>query len=684
MTQFGSVAPPSQFSVRANLAPAPRVGITETLDAPGIVAGSLESHGYHQFAELERSLGLALNAGANIAAQYRQDSKEAQRLKEHEDVHMRGLGAQQGREALPKFAEQVSNGQIPVENPEAAVDAYIKASTDQSNPAQAEGFASLRDDFLRVMYAKRAENNQLAKGESVALLANAMASGGDASSTIQAGDMAGLNTEERDQAVIDAMKIVASEKGDRSRVNELRQSLSRPYPSADIQIETSLRESENRSRIQGERDFRNQLGALELQGAPIERRRDFIQSQTGVSEGVRANEMKILNTEERVKAAEAAQQLDKVTLAQEIQSTTDADVSLVRAGLGTSIQSKTITLPSGKTHTISGTDRLESAMNIQREQIMNQEINDAKAQNRPINQNTIITKTANLSALNGYVPPDWKATIDAGAASASIAQLASTENKDHQPPAVVTAGFNLYQTLKDTNPNFLASMGIHEDAKKFYELAGTVRNLPGTTTDSDAIKRAATIRENPQAFDTSTQNLIDSAVSKTVGPWFWTTKVENWPSVAAEVKQLARDVYLPAGLTVDAAVKKAVQTVNDGRVVSNGWSIKLTDPRLSQQTRTSFDQISRKFAEDYVSRYGQSEGVTTDDLFLKDVNGAYALYRKDGLLANGPAEATFFDYTQLEQAARDLMAKEAQDIRTRTIQRQGVQPGFVRPTHIEP
>lgn len=687
MSQFGSNSAAQQYRKRVDVPGASPMGIVVTPNAPGLVVNDAPSSGAILFGELYRALGMtdttaALVGQSRAIAAREQQSKlndladatqaayqeDAAALKQEADSQKRiddmvateakaqyGLGVEQGQSLYLRAAEDAAAGRLDLtDNPEKSVDTYLHNATQGLDPDMAKGFHAYRDNLIALAYKQREVKAEAAKTQLFDHLSSAIVGGKDPTELKANLSAFNIKPEEFDRVLLDAAAAEARKPGgDPSKITA-QLTDANLYPEKLAQIDAARNTTRDRAERQAIEDMRNQLGMLETDNVPIASRIAAAEAFKGkVPPSVLGSELTSLRSIQERQIREAEKQTkdswrdaNKAAASQQVRSA-------VRAGTAAGISDFTYNDPWEGPKSYTRHELLTPIMRDEFAQI---------AQSEP-NPQLALAKQARVADQNGYQPPEWKQTMEAGGAAASFARLASSGDKVDVPPAL-ESGYQLWRNLSSTDPAFLARMGIDRKTLDIYE---AVDARGGT---KDAFLEAARVAERWKPLPPDVENAVDTeAVAQIDGFLWFNSPVENKSdvstAVSAEAKRLMR-----LGRDKESALEKATATIKADTHVVNGRAVLVNDPRLDANARQAFPTIADRFIKRYAESVGKTAGLTPENVTIDYRRDGYVLIDRDTLsIAPGSPDDVIITSREIQDEWMKMSQTEKYDA---IIQKQSV------------
>ncbi len=332
--------------------------------------------------------------------------------------------------------------------------------------------------------------------------------------------------------------------------------------------------------------------------------------------------------------------------------------AMVESGLGNLIQDATGVASDGTEFKITANELREQAMTARFAQIAE------KFKGDPARTDAGMIDEA---ARNAYFPSGWKALINGAASKLTTAAIATS--KDGTIPADVTRGYDWFKKLSSRAPGLLDSMSLDSRTKELFATAMELEKIPNVGADPvSALTSAANIVDGPDTVAPSTYAEIGKQLD---------LASKSDIDIARDAAPLAR-IFVRSGQSPEAAVSRAIETVNKHRIEINGWSSRIGN--VPPQMRYQFADV----AENKLAEYAKSleGGIDKHDLAFRydSNNGLWQIVQRDTGLSvptDDPSK-TFFTTPQLIAEATRIT--EAEAIK-RFKERKGagviVQPGFM-------
>ena len=338
---------------------------------------------------------------------------------------------------------------------------------------------------------------------------------------------------------------------------------------------------------------------------------------------------------------------------------------------------------SGAEHTFTEAEIERQATNAEMEAIAKRHGDNAAA---------VLAEQVDFVAHNGIVHDPWRQIIEAGGSVLASDFDGGEEGSEPKPlPANAVDGIGLYRSLKAVSGK-VASDHVSGQTRTLYDIAdGLMRLGPYAGEPETALAVAfkainsGVIQEGLSsvgANDPDFRDAVNSAVY--VDGWGWWGQSDtresdrtidgkitygnapplNIADIEAKVLFNAR-VFRATGMSNQAAVALAKETVADRHMLINGVAVDVGDRNVPMPVAASLQRVGPKVAEKYVAKYGEAEGIEAEDLTLwpglvpgtwviADANGQFAEHWRD------PGIGFFDDIEILELDAAQTAVEDQQ------------------------
>lgn len=218
-------------------------------------------------------------------------------------------------------------------------------------------------------------------------------------------------------------------------------------------------------------------------------------------------------------------------------------------------------------------------------------------------------------ALNGADSAYIKQVMGAGAAIGMSEVLnAQKPGDDIKIPKNMIAGYSMYKRLSDVNP-IVRDRHLDEQSSRIYDIASVAEKYitPGDPAAALAYAVRAEVRRSKPEFQ---QEHLDTFIglSTAVDTWwpFDRRDITNSVDVYGRVKGLAETYMNAVGLGPSAAVDAAKKNIASSMRVVNGWAID-TQGRNAPE---NMDEISKMVVSEYVGGLDKKGVYDPNDLTL--------------------------------------------------------------------
>lgn len=633
----------------------PRIGQTETLDAPGVVPMPVDTTAEQTIQDFASIFGLA----GQLAEQTRQERDRTKARNEREqqaiDQSLIGNGAQAGAIDLPGIAGAIERGEVaPLEGEDSATFAKrIVAMRTQGQPDKyGEGYARVTDNIAAA--AENMKTRAVIAGRKMALESNE-------SAAISARTPEELNAayegaraipgmsgpegelQARASTYLSALRSWAA-RGKRDEFNMVLGVMGEGLFKGEIEqakMQLSMREGQQQSAVNN--DFRNTVGQMAMNyydgKATAESIRQYIDGAPGADAETRRTQREHIDAVERARTS-AQMAAYKQQRENDIKTNwINGSLGAANAGLLSQVppQGLSIEYPDGSTVTMSRDETIRRTFDTFRYSTIERHPNDPQAQQEEM---------IRFSIRNGIPDPSWSNTVSAGFAAASEA---STSERPFAIPPVTAEAFGLYKRLAATAPNLLDQF-VSGKERDFFDLALGLQTdqTIGGTVDQAALYQASRVvmlgmgkslgREAKDALATDSR-----AIAK---PWFDSNMVN-----AHQISSMMSDrseVLVRGGMDPKTAVDRVYKQMDRSGMNLNGRWTPLLDMNR-EGLSLSLSQIAKDFDQ---SNPVAKAGKLT--LSPSPVSGLWTLVDRDtNLPASNDASKVIFSTAQL----RDMQAK---------------------------
>jgi|GEM_PF-5145283 len=284
---------PQDFTRVNRAAPAPRTGITETLQTPGLVTPPPVSQGAILANQLGQALGMVGAVAGDITAVARQRKAEQDHIdKEHAAV-WRGNGNLEGRKSLAIFRQQLANNDpntvpppgLPVDEWAEKLAAEYVQTKGEMPSAYVEGF---RQEFVAPFVGSLTQYTQAqidaANKETMADLAGAAASAEDVAGVSEIlNNGLKINPTATHHELLSTIVVPAARaaaiNGDTHRLAVLEQVLGASFPTEVAQMRATHAEALQRRQQGQEQAAFGELDRLDNDRTPAPRMREWVEGQ---------------------------------------------------------------------------------------------------------------------------------------------------------------------------------------------------------------------------------------------------------------------------------------------------------------------------------------------------------------------------------------------------------------------
>jgi hypothetical protein len=254
---------------------------------------------------------------------------------------------------------------------------------------------------------------------------------------------------------------------------------------------------------------------------------------------------------------------------------------------------------------------------------------------------------------NGQENPQWSSLLKTGYIQGTASSLSGSK----LPQALDTAS-ELYNQLYAKNPSLLKKH-IDNDSMDFYEAIRFGTKVAGFDKRTAAIN-ALEVNKDPTKYESQYWKQkfddINAAVKSSVPGWIMNGAPDNAGEIAPQIEQTAK-YFSKLGASPAVAVEEAKKRVQANYVDVNNYLVRVGDRAIP----TAFPDIAKKYIEDYVSKYGEKEGVSAADLTVQPIgNGAgqwrIVMKKSPGMIVDHPEG--IFDLPKLNDFEKGRVEKE--------------------------
>lgn len=265
-------------------------------------------------------------------------------------------------------------------------------------------------------------------------------------------------------------------------------------------------------------------------------------------------------------------------------------------------------------------------------------------------------REANWFGMNGEKNPVWEDLLKRGYMQGTAATLSGNK----LPQGLETAT-ELYNQLYAKNPALLkkhvddASMDFYEAVRFGTQVAGFDKRT--AAINALEVNKDPTKYESPywkQKFDD-----ISSAVKSSVPGFIMNGAPDNAGEIGPQIEQAAK-YFAKLGASPTVAVEEAKKRVQANYVNVNNYLVRTGDRAIPQ----AFPDMAKRYIDDYVSKYGEKEGVSASDLTVQPIGNAAGQWRlvlkkSPGMIVDHPEG--IFDLPKLMDAEKVRIEKVQAD-----------------------
>jgi|GEM_PF-5501566 len=653
MSQFEQSRPPSDFRRNLNSG-APRVGITESLNAPGTVFAPPYSKDAETINQALQALGLAANAvhvGINagiqreaaIARQREMEEAEARRAEQYD----RGVARQDISEHLPLILQDIQDGKIIIPDGQEIPEffhAYLDARTEgQTDAFRREYREAGTPSLVRAMVdwqSKLKQDSIETLAEQAILPAIGSADSSEFAKAAIALQQLGIPEQEASLRVgLSAMQGAALQ-GNRQAFEAASQYLGGADPIQEAKLAITLEERVNQNRRATAQAAQDQVAGLLYERASgknisydeIRRKIDEQRSSVGDEEAFRLRSM--IDREEQQEFAGVRSQIIKSEKEQiRTEAINQSAVNMLNARHGpaglNAIANVEVTLSDGNKYA------------VKREEIRDEVITKAVEQIRGISQTPeeAISRTAEFLALNNATLPEWKNALETGA-NVGIFAFVSNDNSGApvKIPVSTIAGYNLYKQL----PEPLRASHMNEQSRMVYDMAMAAEDYIDTGEPEKAILRALSAQQSGKI------PRIDIDEVRKAAPW--TKSVANASEVQSRVRRTAQLLAATNGGDVPKALRSASKMV-ESRMIKIGPVMLPINPDTTANIPQNLPELSSRLSKSYLTSNPDLTNLNPSTLALLPIGGTglFVMHETDG-----PAPTPVDDYRTRPGAVWDL------------------------------
>ena len=278
----------------------------------------------------------------------------------------------------------------------------------------------------------------------------------------------------------------------------------------------------------------------------------------------------------------------------------------------------------------------------------------AKARNETPAQT--FDREANWFTQNGEENPQWSALLKRGYVQGTASTLSG-----NKLPQGLDAATDLYDQLYAKSPQLLKKH-LDSDGMDFYEAVRFGTQVAGFDKRTAAIN-ALEVNKDPTKYESPYWKQkfddISAAVKSSVPGWIMNGSPDNAGEIGPQIEQAAK-YFSKLGASPTVAVEEAKKRVNANYVDVNNFLVRTGDRAIP----AAFPTMAKKYIEDYVSKYGAKEGVSTSDLTVQPIGNAAGQWRivmkkSPGMIVDHPEG--IFDLPKLMDAEKARIAQAQED-----------------------
>lgn len=657
----------------------PRLGLTESLEAPGLAAAPPISQAASDLSALVETFGQAGQAVGQYGAVVRRRQAEAEQADKEAELFDRGAASQQAALDAERWNLDVQNGKITAPTDPESIAAMARTMAEAE--VQEGVPAAYRDEYTkrstlaltRILSAKASETQTQARKDSLQALKDGAAGQADPAEIgrYATAAMTTLGLTEAEAAAevgLYAMQIAAAS-GNKQAFDAAKAFLGDRFASDQTRFGIAMKQRQDAEAAAHKERARDSVFEMLNEGKPAETVMSAIhrmRQMNTIDEDTAFSLSNMVKDREKVKDQQIIQQhLDQYNKQQEEaivaewterSMAADEDFGLVLLPP----EGVSWTDQAGKTHKLSQAELKRSVVRRAIAAI-------TKANPDP---DVATAQIAAYLALNDATVPEWSQTLNAGYMSATTATVMSKPGGAGQVvaplPASTKQGYELSKRLRQHSPQVWAAH-LSADARAFYETAELAEKYIDTGDPQAALLRAA--MTNPLASTGATISPADKAISDNLDI---DRDSNNYGQIRHEVARLAtlyaRSPGLPFARAVEEAVKKVTAT---HRKIGNSY-VYTGDRHVPKDIDVVFQDI----AAEYVGTFGLSQQVEAKDLTMIPgaAQGTWILWDET---TNAPVESWrswgFFTTADLAKrsaskrqtagtAAADKAAKDAAEL----------------------
>lgn len=397
----------------------------------------------------------------------------------------------------------------------------------------------------------------------------------------------------------------AAENGDQAAFDTAAGALGTDEAVEQARWKGTLEQAQAVAQARTQRAFGDEISGLYVDGTPFGVIEQRVRSFRGkVADSAIESELVTLNERRRQAERQADQDTFDAAVAME-QARYDAENdAAVSAGLGFAIQDRKVKV-----------GNRERSLNNGLEEAMDRAF--ARINARPdLTPDQKFAAASNIASRNGFVPPVWKRTLQAGFIAATEQALEADGKEELPPPPATIAGFDLYKKLRAASPGLLETAIPDGPDRDYYETAIVLQEDPSIGDNpTRALFEARRIMSGPGRFTATDRKDIASA-AQDITERFWSADAKNWPEVASHIARRA-EVYVRTGIDPERAVERAAETVARGRINLHGWSIPTADANIPEPIRQDFRALADIMLEDWATKHGSTFGFDSGDVTLR-------------------------------------------------------------------
>jgi hypothetical protein len=681
-----------QSGIASNNAPVvARIGVQQSLAIPGLVTPPPVSGDAQTIAALSE----ALSGGALIARQYtemevdelrrREQARRVQlaeqdRLDREAQTIDRGLASRAARTKLPDLQRRIAEEIIvPVEGEttQDVIERTVGEFVANQSPAFEEQFRDIAEPALAgALVQQEANIRSRMERENLVLLGESIAAEKDPVKARATFESARAqyprisDTEYLAASVGNAIKIKARA-GDAAGVAAMADIIGpQRLPEERAEANALLAQAKIQQEAKTNDDYRQRIANRYVQGAPFDIIEEDIRSGDGT---VDPTIIKQQLDELAVRRRQSVEGSNRDAIRAFDNAATEERINTLVAASRTSMYSSEFTLgkdveitrPDGSTLTIPfkqvepiAIDRAMSA--IAREEAPR----DASPEEAAASGRRTLARQTEYLGLNGKTYEPWNRIRNAGYLT-SLSSFRATDGKDVQIPANLEAAVDLQKRLNQINPRFAAA-GIDTNARMFYDLIDLAETYATPGDRPAAIMMAMKATAGGLTEERFSTGVAIDRVREAMDESDFAS-VNNRGEIEQTVRRVA-NFYVATGIVGDPAIaiEKALEKVT-GTLTSDGaYAIDLGPINAPE----NFPDIARSMAEVYAAKYGEEEGLDSDDISIApgETSGTFILFNT---ATNQPVEnwATEGIYTMadINNFARGQADDAKQDVIKRVL-----------------